>query len=210
MIGIYCIENKKNNKKYIGQSLNIQSRKKDHFFALKNNIHHNHYLQNAWNKNKEENFAFYTIQECKEEELDFFENYWISHFNTYERKNGYNLKEAGVHGRHSLESKKKMSLIKTGELNPNYGKTRNEEQLKSMRLSQLGSKKSNSSSKYRGVHFSKTQSKWMASLRINNGINKKTKYIGIFSSEKEAALAFNKYVVENNLSNPLNIIARKG
>lgn len=45
--GIYCIENLVNNKKYIGQSVDIINRKQNHFSKLKNKHHENQYLQNA-------------------------------------------------------------------------------------------------------------------------------------------------------------------
>ena len=52
--GIYIIENKVNGKKYVGQSVNIGSRKSKHFGELKRGTHHNGYLQNAYNKHGEE------------------------------------------------------------------------------------------------------------------------------------------------------------
>jgi group I intron endonuclease len=61
--GIYCIENKKNHKKYIGWSTAIHLRWKKHKSELKMNTHHNNYLQNAWNKKGEKNFKFFVIEE---------------------------------------------------------------------------------------------------------------------------------------------------
>ena len=48
--GIYKITNKINNKKYIGQSIHVKERIAEHKNQLKNNTHHNQYLQNAYNK----------------------------------------------------------------------------------------------------------------------------------------------------------------
>lgn len=47
MIGIYAIHNKINGKFYIGQSVNIQYRWKQHKNALKSNKHENKHLQSA-------------------------------------------------------------------------------------------------------------------------------------------------------------------
>ena len=45
----------------------------------------------------------------------------------------------------------------------------------------------NSTSKYKGVCWDKNAKKWQAGLRIN----KKTRHLGLFLSEKAAALAYN-------------------
>ena len=92
-IGIYKIENKINNKKYIGQSINIEKRWKEHQYLLKMNKHHNYHLQNAWNKYKEESFIFNIIEECDKKVLNDKEKYWINSFDSY--NSGYNLDKGG-------------------------------------------------------------------------------------------------------------------
>lgn len=49
-IGIYCIENIINGKKYIGQSINLKDRLYGHKTKLKHNKHKNRHLQFAVNK----------------------------------------------------------------------------------------------------------------------------------------------------------------
>lgn len=93
MIGIYKIENKVNGKVYIGQSNNIEVRWTNHRSELKHNCHHNKILQRAWNKYGSENFDFIIIEECKLDELNSKEIYWIEHFNSYNF--GYNLTFGG-------------------------------------------------------------------------------------------------------------------
>lgn len=51
----------------------------------------------------------------------------------------------------------------------------------------------NSSSIYKGVSYSKNSKKWYSEIQVNN----KRIYLGIFESEKEAALAYNKAAMEN-------------
>jgi len=62
--------------------------------------------------------------------------------------------------------------------------------------------KKKKTSKYRGVYFNKTDNVWIARISMN----KKTIYLGRFKSEKEAAECYNKFIIENNLDKPLNVI----
>lgn len=93
--GIYCIENIVTNKKYIGQSVNINDRWCKHKAALNHGTHDNDYLQKAWNKYGETNFKFYILECCDSNKLDEREIYYIELHNTLNRNYGYNLKSGG-------------------------------------------------------------------------------------------------------------------
>ena len=77
MIGIYCILNKVNNKKYYGSSKDILNRFKRHKRDLRNGVHHNIHLQRSWNKHGEESFEFNIILECSEDELLLIEQEYL-------------------------------------------------------------------------------------------------------------------------------------
>lgn len=98
MSGVYCIENIVTNKKYIGQSIDIDTRWKKHKYELNRDNHKNKYLQSAWNKYGESNFKFYILELCNEKELDEKEIYWIEYYNAVDREFGYNLKTGGSGG----------------------------------------------------------------------------------------------------------------
>lgn len=93
--GIYCIENLVNNKKYIGQSVDIYGRFSKHKSSLNNDSHDNDYLQKSWRKYGEKNFKFYIIELCERNQLDDMENYYIDLYQTTIRDFGYNLKSGG-------------------------------------------------------------------------------------------------------------------
>ena len=111
--GIYCIENILNNKKYIGQSIDIYSRWYQHKSELNRNSHCNDKFQKAWNKYGEDNFNFYIIEECCTDELDDIEQYYIHLYDSY--YNGYNLDFGGTNKvRWTNEMKQKMSKFRLG------------------------------------------------------------------------------------------------
>ena len=93
-IGIYCIETKKTNKKYIGSSVDIGKRITSHFRDLEREQHRNYKLQRAYNAYKKKGFNTYILELCSKERLLDREQYYIDFFNTY--KKGYNLEDADV------------------------------------------------------------------------------------------------------------------
>lgn len=105
MIGIYKITSP-TNKIYIGQSINIEKRKK--------------YYQNAHCKGQKklyasiikygfENHNFEIICECLENELNKLEEYYISYFNSFNTILGMNLDSGGLSKKQSDETKLKRS-----------------------------------------------------------------------------------------------------
>ena len=87
MKGIYRIENKINNRVYIGKSISIGKRWYQHLNLLENNSHPNKKLQNDFIKYGFNNFLFDIIELCDEENLCKKEDYYIKLFST----NSYNI-----------------------------------------------------------------------------------------------------------------------
>ena len=113
--GVYAITNIVNNKKYIGQSVDVYLRWCNHKSALKNNRHNNEHLQNAWNTYGAENFTFEVLEICDIDNIDNVEQYYIALFDCMNNKYGYN-RESGGHNNRSVseESRKKMSDKRRG------------------------------------------------------------------------------------------------
>ncbi len=101
MIGVYIIKNSKNDKCYIGSSLNVRKRLNDHKTLLMRNKHHSYKLQGSYNKHGVSSFEFNPLEEVyfpetyekdtKLEYLECLEGYYINKYNSY--KKGYNVSE---------------------------------------------------------------------------------------------------------------------
>lgn len=196
--GIYYIENKKDNKKYIGYSNNIERRFYEHRHKLKNKSHSNQYLQNVYNKYGLLVLDFYIIEVCKEDALQEREKYYIKKYNTNNKDFGYNLTVGGdglfgitrTWGNKISNSKKGIKFSKEHIKNlktSHKGYVPTESQKSKIQIALVGKKKnSNSSSKYVGV--SKVKNKWRAYIVINH----KQIYLGKYNLEKEAAIIYDK------------------
>jgi group I intron endonuclease len=137
--GIYIFTNKINNKKYVGQSVNIDSRIKRHRKSSA--------IDMAIKKYKLSNFSIEKIL-CDEKDLDSLEIELIKNFNSLV-PNGYNKSRGGQDNKHHLTEDEKINLslklkgVKksetarlamkeghadfSGEKNPMYNKKQSEE-----------------------------------------------------------------------------------
>lgn len=119
---IYQITNKKNNKKYIGQTT---TGLKARIAAYKHETHRKKYLlksyiMNALRKDFD-SFTWNILEYCETQtDLDLCEIKYIKKFNTTNRKFGYNLKSGGNGGgRHSEKTKIKLSEKSKKQTNRN-------------------------------------------------------------------------------------------
>ena len=96
MVGIYKITNNINGKIYIGQSINIDKRIKEHFWKAQNenDVSFNSILYQAIRKYGAENFSWEVLEECSTEEIDILEQKYIAQYNCI-TPNGYNIMAGG-------------------------------------------------------------------------------------------------------------------
>lgn len=112
-VGIYCIENTTNGKKYIGLSRNIESRWNQHRSKLRSKKHANVYLQRAWNNCGENAFKFYIVELCDSNTLSEREEYYIAKYHTLSHESGYNLTKGGED---AATTNKSVIAYKTGNI----------------------------------------------------------------------------------------------
>ena len=106
--GIYKITNTQSNKCYIGSSVNIRKRCREHIIRLKNKSHPNDYLQNSFNKYGELNFIFEVVENV----LDFNNLLIREGFFICSLSPQYNLAKLDLNGFKTLseETKKKIGV----------------------------------------------------------------------------------------------------
>ncbi len=112
-VGIYKIWINNSSYMYIGQSIGLGQRNRSHIWDLKRGLHNNSKLQNAYNKYGGA-YHFEVVELCSEEHLNEREVYYIKKHNSLS-PGGYNLREGGDGGRHTEETKDKISAAKKGK-----------------------------------------------------------------------------------------------
>ena len=139
---VYCITNKINGKKYIGQTRrSLERRWKEHCWR-----DNDQYITRAIKKCGSKNFSVEILENCEVSELDYREVYWIKHYNTYKgegyntHKGGRTLGEGEDHPRtgqktpEKVKEKMRQTLkengtweLRQGENHPYYGKKHTKE-----------------------------------------------------------------------------------
>lgn len=103
---VYCIENTINGKRYIGQTIQPMKRR----FAAHGRRDCCSALYRAIGKYGAAAFQFFILDEAvSKDHLDALEDFYIRILGTTNRDIGYNLRGGGSFGKHTAESKLKMS-----------------------------------------------------------------------------------------------------
>jgi GIY-YIG catalytic domain len=97
--GVYQIRCKRNGKIYIGSAVNLRARWDTHRRDLRRGLHHNLYLQHAWDRCGESDFELVVLEYCEVARLLDTEQLWIDRTGCISRCVGYNIKpEASCSG----------------------------------------------------------------------------------------------------------------
>ena len=117
---IYCILFP-NGKRYVGKTeCSLDKRKREHKYHSK---YQTTRLYNAIRKYGWNSLDWIILEECYDKiKLSEREIVWIDKFSCLDRDKGYNLREGGEGGKHSPETKEKISKANSGENNGMYGR----------------------------------------------------------------------------------------
>lgn len=108
--GIYGFRSLSTGRWYVGQSVDIESRRVSHLGELRANRHRNEYLQRAFSKYGEADFEFHFLESTSPSMLDVREVSWIQYHHSAEKTFGFNLTTGGNRRtRFSEESRKKIA-----------------------------------------------------------------------------------------------------
>ena len=94
MLGIYCIINNKNGRRYVGQSINLSRRIREHFSKLRKGTLPNEALQKDFNTDWHYFQVVYLEVNTPQHKLSEREKYWIDYYDTRDPEKGYNIQVA--------------------------------------------------------------------------------------------------------------------
>jgi hypothetical protein len=139
---IYMITCTTNNKRYIGQAVcykkskdgvmskhGSEGRFKAHVNSALKGWHGSRALVNAMKEHGCDKFMLRTLLICDISQMTYYENKMVRSYKTL-IPNGYNINTPGIHGRHTIETKNKISQS-------NKGKVRTDQMKEEMRLIKL-------------------------------------------------------------------------
>lgn len=199
---IYSITCTVNDKCYIGKTVNLNRRWREHLNMLRNNKHHSQKLQRAWNKYGEDKFVFEIVEYCHMGFREAIEEYWINDiYDSY--KNGYNSHPYSIGNasgwKHTQKAKDSMSLSKKGRVSNRKGAVLSEETKDKLRKFNLGRKMPEEQRlKQIGRTFSMPLS---AKENISIAAGEKFYYEILFEDGEVKTLNhFRKYCTENNIN----------
>lgn len=115
MTGIYSIFNMISGKRYIGQSVNMKQRIKQHYSALNRGDHSSIYLQRAFKKYGKVAFEAIILERCLLETLTLREQYWMDY---YKDRGIYNTAPAAGSNQgiiYSVEHNAKIAAARRGK-----------------------------------------------------------------------------------------------
>lgn len=129
---VYMIKCTVNNKVYIGQTKNLESRIKNHKNRLSRDRHESEELQNDYNKYGSRCFKYRLLERCNWKDALIRETYWIDYYgginsnNTYNRMNHLYKSDKSkqlISKNHvkTLTEQHKKRISESAKNNPNYG-----------------------------------------------------------------------------------------
>ena len=169
MTGIYKITNLVNGHFYIGMSVDIEKRFRDH--KAPRSLNRNHVLSRAMRRHGRENFILEVLEQCEESSLSRREIFWIA-----ELKPHYNMTAGGIGARgvrHSEETKRRLSAL--GKMQ--WGRKTEAQKMEFVRSNLIGWQKPRifTADTRRSISEKLTGRKWTSRERTNHQAGRKPK-----------------------------------
>lgn len=133
--GVYQIYNPITNKRYIGSSIDVYRRIKEHRRRLKSNRHENKHLQNAWNKYKYL-LIFDILEFCEVIWIRECEQMYIDYYNSSDRNFGYNIDISAFNSSIKCSDETRIKIS-----NSHKGKKLSKDHVAKIRLANTGQKR---------------------------------------------------------------------
>lgn len=133
-IGIYAFTSKVNGFCYVGQSINLAKRKREHLKDLRNGNHHATYLQRHYKAHGLDCLDYKVLEHCQIESLTDREQFWMMQFEPTGLFNSIPAADSTKGFSPTQETRLKISLS-------NKGKKRSEEAKKNYSEASKGRKK---------------------------------------------------------------------
>ena len=212
---IYIIQNKINNKIYVGQTKNLKRRWKSHRDTA--NKGDARPLYNSMRKHGFDNFKMESIEEFDNlNDCNEAEEFWIHFFQSRNKEIGYNIAYGGNNKAHTPETKAKLSKIRTGtkalpktkkkmsdthsgENNAMFGKTHSDESLEKMSQAKEGKYDGENNPFYGKTHSEETR-KLLSENHIGLQAEKNNPMFGKTHTEKTR-----KFLSDINIGNTYSL-----
>jgi group I intron endonuclease len=108
--GIYYIINRHNSKLYIGRSVNLKKRFKEHSQYLRHSSHHNIALQRSFNLHGIDAFDIGVLELCDSSDSAKLEGFYINKYQSLDSNFGYNLQPITESGTLTMSDESKIGL----------------------------------------------------------------------------------------------------
>lgn len=140
--GIYKITNNINNKCYIGKSVSIEQRWKEHLSAYNWEREKNKPLYLAFQKYGIENFSFEILEECENirQLLNEKEQFWINYYDSTNQTKGYNITPGGDgHGGGEAHPNHKITKEDVIDIRTRYANKERKKDVEELYKNKIGS-----------------------------------------------------------------------
>ena len=132
---VYMHTNKTNGKIYVG----LTSKKPEERWGNGQKYKKGTHFRNAVNKYGWDNFEHKIIKEnLSKNEASYWEQYYISFYNSSDRRYGYNMSSGGEHGGHPQTEETKKKISENGYHQGMKGKKHSDETKRKMSKSRIG------------------------------------------------------------------------